>query len=417
MSIKKYLNAFKYRPGRFYYITLTISIFTISFVSSTLVRVNLKEQEYIMKNSLHMRTMQFLADMYMYHLDQPEFRDYRVEGLTVYSSDGATIYSYGKITEDPRLSSIDHFDSLSYDGNQNLIFINFELNGLLDDIPNHTHKVFGNNYEYNHIIHLEIKDKRFFKKRNFLRIIQYGIYLISIVIYAQMMITFKKINNFKTELDSQKNLVILGSALRTITHEMKNPLAAIRLQSGYIRKVYPDDFEQETSIIDNEVERLSRLMEFVRNFLKEPIGEPEIFDVAKYLEEMANLFPEQLHWIFPQKPLYISFSKDKFRSVIENLINNAIESNSPQNQISIECYSSRRFIYIHIKDRGIGIPHEIQDKLFDPFFTTKSGGSGVGLMIVKRFVEAVGGQLSIESVPGEKTDVEVRLPIKQGAKA
>lgn len=413
MNIKLLYKAFRYRPGRLYYLTLTVSVLTILFVTTNLVKVNRNVHQHLLMNDFNVQTIQFLTDMFLKDLDKPTIHDKRVVGLTVYRSDGTTVYGYGSLTEDPRLHDQDNSKNIYMNESKNLVIINYELNGLLDNMPNGRPKEFGGDFQYDLIIHVEILDERYFKGLMVLKIIQYGLYFISVLIYVLMLHTFHRSQKFKNELDSQKNLVILGTALRTLTHEMKNPLAAIRLQSGYMRKLYPEDLKQETALIDSEVERLSRIMDLVRDYLKEPVGEPEIFGVVSYLEELKQLFPSQINWSFPNQKPSIFFDKDKFRSVMENLINNAMESHSPLEDISIECLCSRKFVNIKIRDKGSGIPSSIRDKLFDPFFTTKSKGSGAGLMIVKRFVEAVEGQINIDSIPDEETIITLRLPYKQ----
>jgi signal transduction histidine kinase len=411
--MKHFLKAFKYRPGFLYYVTLTVCFLTISIVTTKLVGVSLHERELLIRSHLDKMTMQYLADLSVENRASRVSRDKSLQGIAVYKSDGSTVYSYGIVTQDPRLSGEKLIETLYFNESQKLVLLNTKLIGLFDKLPYRPYESADFESDYIFTVHLEVKDERFFKEKTILRIIQSGVYLILILIYIQMLNTYKRSNDLKNELDSQKNLVILGTALRTLTHEMKNPLAAIRLQSGYIRKLHSDDLLKETIVIDKEVDRLARLMEVVRDYLKEPIGKCEIFDAQVYLRDLKPLFPPDLQWSFSDNGGTICFDRDRFRSVIENLINNAIESKSAHSDISIICSVSKKHFEIVIKDKGTGISSEIIEKIFDPFFTTKSQGSGAGLMIVKRFVEAAGGYLTIESVEGLETIVHLRLPIKQ----
>jgi signal transduction histidine kinase len=76
----------------------------------------------------------------------------------------------------------------------------------------------------------------------------------------------------------------------------------------------------------------------------------------------------------------------------------------------LECEASRHQVEVDVLDRGPGIPSEIRDKIFDPFFTSKAQGSGFGLSIARRFVEAAGGTLTLEDRPGGGIRARIALP-------
>jgi signal transduction histidine kinase len=75
----------------------------------------------------------------------------------------------------------------------------------------------------------------------------------------------------------------------------------------------------------------------------------------------------------------------------------------------LECEAGRHQVEVAVLDRGPGIPPEIRDKIFDPFFTSKAQGSGFGLSIARRFVEAGGGTLTLEDRPGGGTRARIAL--------
>jgi two-component system sensor histidine kinase HydH len=109
----------------------------------------------------------------------------------------------------------------------------------------------------------------------------------------------------------------------------------------------------------------------------------------------------------------IRFDRQRLRSVMENLINNARESQAacpdpPPVEIHLAAFRNRA--EIAVADRGEGVPSGAGDKIFDPFYTNKTTGSGVGLSISKRFVEAAGGTLRIQSRKEGGTRAVVVLP-------
>ena len=334
-----------------------------------------------------------------------------IEGLTIFEEGGSTLFSAGTISRDPRLYGTDYSDSIQTDKKNELILLTYKLQSesanTLEDLKYKTESLWDSGI----VIHLEIKDEVFFDKIKILKWIQLIIHLITLLLFIQMLYLFTKSNRLKRKLESQKNLVILGSALRTLTHEMKNPLAAIRLQSGLINRIYPDKLVEETQVINSEVNRLSRLMDTVKDYLREPLGNREEIEVNSFLNELKTAYPDEINWQIPPEPCRILFDRDRLRSVMENLINNALESETETEDIRVEISRTRKLVYVSISDRGKGIPPEIKSRMFDPFFTTKSRGSGAGLMIVKRFLEAAGGDIYIESVEGERTDILFRLPL------
>jgi two-component system sensor histidine kinase HydH len=96
----------------------------------------------------------------------------------------------------------------------------------------------------------------------------------------------------------------------------------------------------------------------------------------------------------------IYMDADRTRSVIENLIRNALESGSPPGELGASVIRSGGSLTIAVYDRGRGIDPGDLKRVFDPFFTSKSTGTGIGLSISKRFVEAAGGTITLENREG-----------------
>ena len=106
-------------------------------------------------------------------------------------------------------------------------------------------------------------------------------------------------------------------------------------------------------------------------------------------------------------------NKDNLKQVIINLMLNAIDAmdDVSEKTIFIETKKEDNSVLLTIKDTGIGIKTEEIGKIFDPFFTTKETGSGIGLSLVFRIMEAVGGSVSVESQEGKGTAVSLKLPM------
>ena len=98
---------------------------------------------------------------------------------------------------------------------------------------------------------------------------------------------------------------------------------------------------------------------------------------------------------------------------MENLVRNATESydeGSGSQQVEVDLSREKGHVVISVLDRGRGIPPDLSEKIFDPFFTDKVHGSGVGLSLSRRFVEAAGGTLTLLRRTGGGTEARVTLP-------
>jgi two-component system sensor histidine kinase HydH len=221
-------------------------------------------------------------------------------------------------------------------------------------------------------------------------------------------------HEYRERLEAQKNLVVLGTAASTLAHEIKNPLLSIRLQTSILRKLYPEGGD-EVSIIDEEVERLSALIYRVNDYLREAEGNRIPLDIRELVSETARrLCARDIVTEAAETPPLVFMDSDRARSVFENVIRNALEATVVGNEpdIGATIVRSGGNVVISIFDRGKGIDDADLKRVFDPFFTRKSTGTGIGLAISKRFVEAVGGSIAIMK-RGEGTGgtiVQISLP-------
>jgi signal transduction histidine kinase len=114
----------------------------------------------------------------------------------------------------------------------------------------------------------------------------------------------------------------------------------------------------------------------------------------------------------------VSMDASKIEQVITNLVSNAIEHTSPDSPVIIALTSDRQSVVFSVEDRGRGIPPEERDGIFEPFATSaarKTGGergTGLGLLISRKIIEAHGGQIWLDSEPGNGTRIHFSLPLR-----
>ncbi len=233
---------------------------------------------------------------------------------------------------------------------------------------------------------------------------------------------------FSRRLEAQQNLVRLGEAARTLSHEIKNPLSAIRVQAAILKKLSPEEVYEDISVIEEEVDRMQRLVDRIGEFLRDPVGSPERIEIDIFIEALIKRYPGRVEFRHRDDDAIVVFDRERLRSVLENLITNALEATDPRRPHSPDTSvaSSRIDVYadkleatvcIAVVDNGPGLSEDQMRNIFDPFYTTKSKGSGIGLAIAKRFTESAGGTL--ELVPGnpDGTEARVVLPLADAISA
>jgi two-component system sensor histidine kinase HydH len=248
-----------------------------------------------------------------------------------------------------------------------------------------------------------------------------GLALLFLVFYIRGL--YLRNAEYRERIEAQQNLVVLGTAASTLAHEIKNPLLSIRLQTGILGKLLPDKGKEEIGIINQEVDRLSALIYRVNDYLREARGVPAPVNSYDLLSETSRrlcggniVTPESC------RDGFFLMDGDRARSVFENLIRNALESGGPREAVGASISRSRpgangrSSIVITIFDRGKGIPAGDLKRVFDPFFTSKSTGTGIGLSISKRFVEAAQGAIVSENREGGGALIRLTLPEAPGGK-
>jgi two-component system sensor histidine kinase HydH len=216
---------------------------------------------------------------------------------------------------------------------------------------------------------------------------------------------------YRRRIEEQKSLVVLGTAASTLAHEIKNPLLSIRLQARILEKTCPEGARREIGIIKDEVERLSALSHRVGDYLRDPAGNPRpVLPADIALEVGRRLCGRDILRATDSPPPIVRMDPERLRSVLENLVRNAIESGGPEEGLAIEAGREGGAARLDVLDRGAGLSPEASANLFSPFFTTKSRGTGIGLSVCRRFVEAAGGSIVLEPRAGGGCRARLLLP-------
>ena len=216
-----------------------------------------------------------------------------------------------------------------------------------------------------------------------------------------------------------------------VSHELKTPLTSINgyaemIASGITSK---EDAMNFANIINNEGLRLLDLIDDIINLsnlesfdgqeMLESFESIDIYDLAnEILSNQENRALERdINLELNGENLNIFANKRMIRDLLSNLIDNAIKYNNENGSVVVEIYKEASYCIVKVKDTGIGISPQDQDRVFERFYradksrSKKIGGTGIGLSIVKHIVEKHNGEVKLNSKLNVGTEVEIVLPI------
>lgn len=236
-----------------------------------------------------------------------------------------------------------------------------------------------------------------------------------------------EIKNLNEEMARHKRLVALGKLSAGIAHEIRNPLSSIRGLAQFIFNSFSktDERKEDLNTIIQEVDRLNKLVVQVLDFAK--LKKPNLirFSLNDLIRKITELFKieikdKQIKFNLELSPdiSQIQADEDQVRQILMNVIINSIQAIPKKGEIKIKTEKAplkgEPAIKLIIEDSGIGITEKDFNQIFDPFFSTKEKGSGLGLSIVYKLVEAHQGEIKVESKEGEGTKFIILLPQKEG---
>ncbi|KYH01443.1 PAS domain-containing sensor histidine kinase [Bradyrhizobium sp. DOA1] len=234
----------------------------------------------------------------------------------------------------------------------------------------------------------------------------------------------------QADLAHAARVATLGEISASIAHEVNQPLAAI-VTSGeaglrWLRRDVPDLKEVATTMghVVAQGRRASEIVARIRNFLKKAPPQKDQLQISEIIEEATSLVARE----FAKDDVVLAIETEpglppirgdriQLQQVLVNLLINAGQAMSGQSGSRVVTLrtgtADGESIVITVQDNGPGISPDDLPRLFDPFFTTKRGGMGMGLAICRTTVEAHGGQLSAESIPGSGATFRLTLPFSQ----
>ena len=246
---------------------------------------------------------------------------------------------------------------------------------------------------------------------------QLGVAVENARLFDDLRRSYADLERTQKRLVQQERLAALGEFSAVVAHEVRNPLAAIFNSLGSLQRMRRPQGDEKLllDVIQEEADRLNRIVGDLLDFARpsvpslQPASLEQILDetVAWALSRDCGIAVARDYAGIPAVPVDARL----VRQALLNLIMNAVQAMPHGGELSVRSRADRRSARLEIADTGPGIPPPMRRKVFEPFFTTKATGTGLGLAVVLRVVEAHGGSVEVEDSPTGGALFVLRFPL------
>ena len=234
----------------------------------------------------------------------------------------------------------------------------------------------------------------------------------------------------RVELERTNRLAAWADMARQVAHDIKNPLTPIQLNAEHLQRVHADRGRPLGPVIDEcvasilgQVRLLRQIAAEFSSFASAPQPKPAATDLVPLVTEIVNPYRAGL-----AGRIAIDVRMDDglppamvdrllIGRALTNIIENALHAMPATGTLTVGASAADGWVDLRVADSGVGMDAASLARIFEPYFSTKAIGTGLGLTIAKRNVEANGGSIAVESELGRGTTVTLRLPKAAAAAA
>jgi len=239
--------------------------------------------------------------------------------------------------------------------------------------------------------------------------------------------TFNKmasdLEDYRRKIVESERMAAFTMMARKVAHEIKNPLTPIKIAMQDLRRSFDssdpsfrNDFERSTATVLEEVRSLTKIVEEFSEFAKFPPPMPAYDDLNNVVKSTLSLYKNEIAagvitTDFHPGPIPVYVDADQIKRAIVNLIKNSLDAIANGGQVAIRTLADGAKATVIIADSGHGLSLQAKQNLFTPYFTTKPGGSGLGLVIVKKIIGEHDGSIRLADSTEGGTAAVVDLPL------
>lgn len=240
----------------------------------------------------------------------------------------------------------------------------------------------------------------------------------------EVLVDLTELRRMEDEVARVKSLAALGEVAAVVAHEVRNPLSGIAGFAALLKSELGETHPQISYVnkIIAGVDRLNRSVSSLLEYARELRLEPRADDLNQLLKETVDFFrvdlsarssQAQLHLELPPREIVCHFDHESLSGALINLLKNADEAMPGGGTIAVRLEADARLARICVCDQGTSVPEAIREKIFTPFFTTREGGTGLGLALVKKVIDAHRGTVSVANNTGRGATFTIELPLRQ----
>ena len=246
-------------------------------------------------------------------------------------------------------------------------------------------------------------------------------------LYAELQANLQRLKETQAQLIQADKFKALGTLLSGMAHELNNPLSTIQLTVQLLKRQQelPEPVRSRIDVVEEECERAARIIRELLVFARRKPPERKRVDLNEVARAALTLQAPELELsgirvATELSPLpHIWGDAHQLQQVVLNLFTNAtyaIKSTPGAGTLTVRSSAPNGVVVLDVEDDGPGIAPENLSRVFDPFFTTKGvgEGTGLGLSLCIGIVEAHGGTMQVENIPGAGARVTLRLPLGEG---
>ncbi|OZQ64410.1 hypothetical protein CA600_16865 [Paenibacillus sp. VTT E-133280] len=234
--------------------------------------------------------------------------------------------------------------------------------------------------------------------------------------HEQLVEYSRKLETFNNDLQRSEKMEIISELAASVAHEVRNPLQVTR---GFLQILGERSDYKEREYMQMAIAELDRATVIISDFLtfaKPGLETIERLDVSEELRHVSGILAPLANLqggvieLNLQSELCVIGSSAKFKQAFINIIKNSIEALQDNGLIRITAWKSEGHIMISVRDNGEGMSGSELARLGEPYYSNKTKGTGLGLMVTFRIIEAMEGSTEFQSEKGEGTEIIIKLP-------